>query len=285
MRRSTYLLLFAMVLATPLVIARLDTGPFDTGLIRPPSDHAPRMLPTVAHGGGETAGLRVSSSLDALDANRGDFQLFEIDLSWTADNQLICLHDWDKAFAERFGFTPKSPITLAEFEALLNDGKPRNCTLMTLLDWLDRNPGTRVITDLKERNLQGLEMIARLRPDLRDRFIPQAYQPQEIAPIRAMGFPDVIWTLYRFDGTPDAIIEELETHRIFALTMPKSRAFAGLAWKVSDATGVQSYVHTINDATEAGCFAELGITGIYTDVLRGPFPPDRPGKACVEVFR
>lgn len=131
-------------------------------------------LPAVAHGGGEVNDTRVTNSLDALDANHDRFHLFEFDLSWAADGELICLHDWDDSFAYRFGTRPDGPQTLAELEALLGDGKSLNCTLATLAAWMRRNPGKRVVTDLKDRNLYGLQMIAARYPDLRAQFVPQA---------------------------------------------------------------------------------------------------------------
>ena len=51
--------------------------------------------------------------------------------------------------------------------------------------------------------------------------------------------------------------------------MPKDRAATGLARTVVAATGVKSYVRTVNDLQDASCLADLGVAGIYTDALPG----------------
>jgi hypothetical protein len=232
-------------------------------------------LPPVAHAGGALGQTSVTDSIDALRANSAFYDRFEIDLSWTSDRQLICLHDWKDSFSHRFGFETKGPVSLVEFKKLLGDGNLQNCTLDTLATWMLSHPDKRVITDVKEGNLEALALIAKSYPKLRDQFLPQAYQPEEIAKIKAMGFKDVIWTLYRYNGDEAAVIKQLKKQRVLALTMNEKRAATGLALRVLDATGVQSYVHTVDDAAKAGCYANLGIAGVYTDSLRGPFPSQK----------
>lgn len=232
-------------------------------------------LPSVAHAGGAIGTESVTDSIEALNINAAFYERFEIDFSWTSDRQLVCLHDWKDSFSHRFGHDVKDPISLAEFETLLGDGKLQNCTLATLAAWMKANPEKRIVTDVKEANLEGLALIAKTYPKLRDQFVPQAYQPEEIAQIKALGFKDVIWTLYRYKGDEAAVIAQLKENAVLALTMNEERALTGLALRVSDATGVQSYVHTVDDAERAGCYANLGIAGVYTDRLRGLFPSQK----------
>ena len=280
MRRMTLAALACLGLGWGWQLWAAQQSPFDTAHLQPLSSQGRVMLASVAHAGGVVDGQALTNSLQALDANRDRHDLFEIDFQLTADGHPICLHDWDDAFVARFGHRPDQPPTLAAFERLLQDGGLQNCTLDTLADWLRRNPGKTVITDFKTDNLVGLALIAQALPDLRDRFMPQAYQPDEIARIKALGFDRVLWTLYRFDGPISDVPRHLAQNPVVALVMPKRLALAGLAQVVEQATGVQSYVHTVNSAAEAGCFADLGLAGIYTDRLGGEFPADRPGEAC-----
>lgn len=232
-------------------------------------------LPPVAHAGGALGQTSVTDSIDALQANSAFYDRFEIDLSWTSDRQLVCLHDWKDSFSHRFGIEVKEQLSLAAFEKLLGDGNLQNCTLETLTAWMLDHPDKRIITDVKEDNLEALALIAKTYPKLRDQFVPQAYQPEEIAKIKAMGFKDVIWTLYRYTGDEADVIKQLKAQSVLALTMNEQRALTGLALRVLDATGVQSYVHTVDDAAKAGCYANLGIAGVYTDSLRGLFPSQK----------
>lgn len=284
MRRRTLLIAGLASLTAALISLTARSGPFDGGQFQPGSSVAMTMLPSVAHAGGAVGGRIETGSLDALKANRSRYELIELDFSWTSDGHLVCLHDWDAAFTARFGQPTDHPLTLAAFEQALTDGGPVNCTLSTLADWLRQNPDKTIVTDLKERNLDGLQAIATAHPDLVSRFLPQAYQPEEIAAIKAMGYARVIWTLYRFDGTTEDILAHLARNPVFAVTMQKRFAAAGLARQIFDATGVRSYVHTVNATAEAGCFADFGIAGIYTDTLGGSFPVERPGKECPSIF-
>ena len=65
--------------------------------------------------------------------------------------------------------------------------------------------------------------------------------------------------------------------------MPEAVALTGLARDAAEQAGVPSYVHTVNSPVAAGCFADLGIAGVYTDSLGGTFPPDRLAEACRDL--
>jgi hypothetical protein len=284
MARRILLYLSLALILIGLALATRPRSPFDTEHFRPDAAIAMPTLPSIAHAGGEIGGVVQSNSLDALDANKGDHDLLELDFSWTADGHLVCLHDWDESFVARFGYLPDEPVTLAEFQRLLSDGGLQNCTMETLAEWIRSNPGKRIVTDLKEHNLRGLALIAEAYPDLLDCFLPQAYQPEEIAAIKALGFSDVIWTLYDFEGSREEVLTHLAGNEVFAVTMPPVRALAGEAWALIDAASVPSYVHTVNNPLEAGCFAAFGLSGIYTDTLDGAFPKERPGDRCRVLF-
>lgn len=227
-------------------------------------------LPLVAHAGGAVNNIAITDSLDALTANAPDYDLFEIDLNWTEDRQLVCLHDWEASFEFRFGFRPGAPLTLASFRELLTKTAshgPQNCTLETLVDWLKAHPSKRVVTDVKADNLEALALISGRFPEIMPQIIPQAYQPAEVAALHDMGYADVIWTLYAFGGTEAETLAALDGMRIFALTMPEAMAQTGLARKVAAQYGIPAYVHTINVPKVAQCYAALGVAGFYTDRL------------------
>ena len=70
-----------------------------------PVEFQPTLIPPrlIAHGGGSYEDLTYTNSWQALDANyEKGFRLFEIDLSWTADNQLALIHDWEKTYERYF---------------------------------------------------------------------------------------------------------------------------------------------------------------------------------------
>jgi hypothetical protein len=95
---------------------------------------------------------------------------------WTRDRQWVCLHDWHSSLIDGDG----TQLTYAEFQNR-NAASPELelCTLDTLADWLRKNPGPRVLLDPKGDALELARVIAGSYPDLRDRFIPQIFQPDD----------------------------------------------------------------------------------------------------------
>lgn len=229
---------------------------------------SPELSSAVAHGGGLLEGTAITNSLDALTSNQSRFGLIEIDLNWTTDGELVCLHDWEESFAFRFG-DPKGPVDLATFRNLLTQtpDRPQNCDLETLAAWLRANPGPRVVTDIKTDPVKALSLISQRNPDLLPRFVPQAYQPEEIAQLRALGYPKVIWTLYRFGSDREAILQAAKAYQPSAITMPVEMARSGLLAQLSSELDLPLYVHTVNDKAQVACLQTMGATGIYSDAL------------------
>ena len=107
----------------------------------------------------------------------------------------------------------------------------------------------------------------RTLPDARRRVIPQIYKPQEYQDVRDMGYQRIIWTLYRFGKGDGAVLENLRSMDLFAVTMTQEHAEQGLAWEIAK-LGIPTYVHTLNQDERRVYFQEQkGVTEIYTDFL------------------
>lgn len=222
---------------------------------------------SIGHGGGRLEGAAITNSFNTLQANRLRFDLFELDLNWTSDGELVCLHDWNESFQSRFAKSTDAPVSLTEFHALLalNPDLPRNCDLDGLAGWMRANPDVRVVTDAKSNSLKAHELIAARHPDIRGQFIPQAYTPDEIKVLREFGFEDVIFTIYRYAGNDQKILNDVLTWRPTALAMPVDRARSGLLNLIALESSTPAFVHTVNDPTLAGCLKAMGAFGLYTD--------------------
>ncbi len=231
-----------------------------------PVDKHSAVFPRIAHAGGGYQGATYTNSLNALASNADRFALFEIDFSFTSDDRLVCMHDWGVSAQKAFGMEFAAPPTYERFVALAAraaDFQP--CTLDTLVQWLRDHPGPRIVTDLKDENLVALARIARRFPDMLHRFIPQIYHPDEYAPVRLLGYRDVIFTIYRFRGRDELVVAAASGLPFFAVTLPLARADT-LVPKLRD-IGVGSYVHTVNDPQELAFFNDTATTEIYTDWL------------------
>ncbi|MDG2339890.1 MAG: hypothetical protein P8L32_01660, partial [Paracoccaceae bacterium] len=220
----------------------------------------------VAHGAGRLNGAAITNSFDALQANITAFDTFEIDFNWTSDGELVCIHDWNESYANRFGDLIGA-LSHDDFIHALSTStdRARNCDLDGLAGWMRANPDKRIVTDIKEDPIRGHELIARRHPDILGQFVPQAYQPEEIDQLRALGFEDVIWTLYRFARDEKRIVAEAVDRNPTAITMPYEWAITGTMDFVIAQTDLPVLVHTINDQETAACLKAMGASGVYSD--------------------
>lgn len=224
-----------------------------------------RPLPRVAHAGGGYEGLVYTNSIQALDANANKFDLFEIDLSFTSDDKLVCIHDWGVSAELAFGRKFDPPPTLHQFNALVSkSAQYKNCTLDTLVVWLRAHPGKRLVTDVKADNLRALKVIVKMYPGINKRVIPQIYHPREYSEVKKMGFDDVILTLYRWDANMPYVVLRALFIDLYAVTMPIERAYFARYFRK---LGIPTYVHTINSAEGLNIMRIFGATEIYTDWL------------------
>lgn len=223
----------------------------------------------VAHAGGAIDGQTYTNSLEALDKNlKNGFTYFEIDFSFTSDDKLACAHDWGDNAKKLLNDELLKRPTYDEFKTLVKKADFNICTLESLIDWFNRHPSAYLITDIKERNLEGLAIIASVFPDFSERVIPQIYQPAEYENAKKMGYGKIIWTLYGYGGSNGEVLKWAEKlGRPLAITMDEGRAASSLPRQLKR-LGIPSYVHTINSAEKKFKYINLyGITEIYTDNL------------------
>lgn len=223
----------------------------------------------IAHGGGALGLATVTNSLEALEANRDYFEWFEIDLVFTRDGELVCLHDWGPAVSA-YGFDYDGAQYLDEFLEKRQNLPWTACTLNELLSWLEKNPSKRIVTDVKDDNLQALRVIAERAPELLDQFVVQIYYPEEYPRAREFGFTSVIWTTYRLGNEVDDYLQSnLPGMEILAVASPAFRASDNIA--LTRIQGVPHFAHTVNNLSELTSLASVGVTGFYTDFVRqGP---------------
>ncbi|MFC4625892.1 glycerophosphodiester phosphodiesterase family protein [Daeguia caeni] len=220
----------------------------------------------IAHAGGIYNGRTYTNSLEALEKNKEHFSLFEMDLVFTADGHLVCAHDWDNYARILWGLELDTVPTLEQFRQIVANNKAfTNCTLDQLVDWLHKNPQARIITDTKEINSAALDHIAHNYPDDKNRFIPQIYNMDYYDQVRALGFEDVILTVYQWGGADDAIVEAARGKKLFAVTVPDFRA-PYLAMKFRQ-SGHKVYAHTVNTAETLHLLRYFGVDEVYTDSL------------------
>ncbi len=227
------------------------------------SDLAPPTL--IAHAGGEIDGRAGQNSREALDSNYAKgHRYFEIDFCWTSDDRLVLIHDWERTFSGLFDDAKKQP-SLEQFESMKMKHSMTQMSLASLFLWLSKHNDAYIITDVKERNLPALKIIARNSGKFQKHFIPQIYDPSEFKPAKLLGFEKVIFTLYRSSLSDAEVIRFATNNNPFAITMPVRRAFSFSLLSELNRKGVTVYAHTINKIEILNYLRRKGIHGIYTD--------------------
>ena len=221
----------------------------------------------IAHGAGEIENLRSTNTREALEQSyKKGYRYFEIDLCWTTDKHLVLIHDWKKTFKTLF-MNAKGQPTLETFEAMRMVRNLTQMSLRSLYRWLSKHHDAHIITDVKYQNLKALSFISKTACALKDQFIPQIYDPSELKPVEKMGFKDVILTLYRTALTDTELLEFVNAHGIFAITMPLRRAFSFGRMVDLRQKGISIYVHTVNRIDVFKYLRKQGVSGVYTDTI------------------
>ncbi|MCH6561106.1 MAG: hypothetical protein IH800_01640 [Myxococcales bacterium] len=140
-------------------------------------------------------------------------------------------------------------------------------TLEDLYEWLRRHEDAHIVTDVKVQNLVALWVIAKTAGSLKERFIPQVDQFGELGSVRALGFENVIFTVYRTRATPSQVLSFGSNNDLFAVTMPWEWALSLSLPQELRKRGVFVYAHTVNSLDVWRELQGVGVSGIYTDFL------------------
>ncbi|WDV46705.1 sulfatase-like hydrolase/transferase [Clostridiaceae bacterium M8S5] len=220
----------------------------------------------IAHAGGSLKGQSYTNCLEALNNSyKNNFKLMELDFEWTTDERLVCLHSWD-GFAKKF-FNHESGIySYEEYKnfTMINDW--HQLDLESLVDWIREHKDAKIVTDVKKDNKKALQIISKKYPDILGSIIPQIYSLDEYIAVQGYGYKDIILTLYMSNYSDEQLIDFVNRHDIYAITMPLEKAKTELPKKLGD-LGVYTYTHTINNIEDTKVLEQNGIDGFYTDNL------------------
>ncbi|MBR0599127.1 glycerophosphodiester phosphodiesterase family protein [Sinanaerobacter chloroacetimidivorans] len=222
----------------------------------------------IAHGGGVYKGYETTNSVEALNqAIEHGYKLIELDMELTSDQKVIMLHDWDRTTLHYFGTVFDRKISQSQFLNLTIHGQLEVLTFDKLITILKQAPGIKIVSDTKGDNLELLSQIAKEYPEYVCRIIPQIYDYDELEPVKALGYEDIIFTLYaqpNFDI--DTLAQFVTSHDLYAVTMPDYYAERGYCKKLS-AYGIKIYVHPVSAMEQAMEFTEMGAYGVYSGTL------------------
>lgn len=234
-------------------------------LLRGPAFEASR----IAHAGGQFHGMILTNSLHALTASYAKgYRYFEIDLNYTKDGFLVCAHRWGSNKGQVLW--PDHTPTRDEYLDAYSEHLFAPCVKESLMSWLNEHSDATLIADIKQNELIALASISEEYPKLRNRIIPQVFQPNDFSKVRSLGFDRVIWALYRFDGENSSVIGELKKiSKPVAISVGLQRINSGLLNDLrSSRLEIPVYVHTINDKRLMCILKDtLQVREVFTDSL------------------
>ena len=205
-------------------------------------------------------------------------RISEFDFMITSDGQVVCAHDDEDddgmelwAYNVKNAGFPGNPPTLESFVNAKFGDSLSTMTLDDLAYFMKNHPDFYVVTDVKDDNEQVCALIRENYPELTNNFIIQIYHPEEYDRIKSLGFNYIIYTLYlssEEELAKNRLMEFVDGSRLSAVTF-----WTGFVREYTDSfealkeSGIPLFVHTIDDREEMKKYLDLGITGIYTDVV------------------
>ena len=193
----------------------------------------------------------------------------EIDIRETADGVLVCAHGTGEVFAD--GCDLPAVAESDEFLSTRIYGQFQPMTVEMLTAFMRANPDLLIITDIiHQENESVCRKIAETYPDLMERFIIQIYHESEYDPIHRMGFPHIIYTLYRADDQERnywRISHFAEAHELVAITTQKEQFYLWKNKLAMQHCGVPVMFHTVDDEAEFHSMLQKHyVLGVYTDI-------------------
>ncbi|MBW2466917.1 MAG: amidohydrolase [Deltaproteobacteria bacterium] len=222
----------------------------------------------IAHAGGAVNNKIYTNSFEALNTNyEKGYRFFEIDFSWTADGEMVAIHDWHNAFRQMFYVPQDITIpTKARFLQLETKTGLTQLSLEEILQWAKDQGDAYIITDVKNDNVKALKKINTDFKKYKKIIIPQVYSYREYAEAERIGYNTIILTIYRMKTNALELLNFSRNNTPFAITMPWKVAQSGLAYQLYW-NGMKVYAHTVNDIDLFNSLRKIGVYGIYTDYI------------------
>lgn len=142
-------------------------------------------------------------------------------------------------------------------------------TLDDLAAVMEENPGMYIIADIRGKLAPCLKSILTACPGLRDRFIIQIYHEKQYETVYAMGFHQIIYTLYR-TSEEEHSLERLRRFSgrsiLLGLTMRTAIFYQEDLHTGLLALDLPLFVHTIDNEEEKKQLHQDGAAAIYTNI-------------------
>lgn len=233
----------------------------------------------IAHACGGIDETNYTNSKEAFENSYANgLRSIEVDFVLTADEKLVCCHDWDDELSSEYG--EGYVYTEEEFLALKLHDKYTPMSLGMLFELMQQYEDVWVITDTKEMEPESVrkefEILLKTAEEmgcveLLDRLVVQLYSHEMYDVVEEIySFPEYILTLYQLDEPDEAAFIEhcrfCKSRGIETITMRFGWARPELV-EIADRYGIDIYVHTINNMDRLEELQAIGVKGFYTDYV------------------
>lgn len=225
----------------------------------------------VAHGGGQINGVMSSNTEETFleSYNRG-FKIQEVDVCYTADSACVLAHGWWD-IAETMGLDHKP--TYEEFMKVSYLGKYHNCNLSYIIDFMRNHKDTYIIVDGSHEvdpTLYTKQILEYSESDsnILDRLVFEVNTDEVYKIIDSLyHFKYYIYAGVNYKKVSiDENILFCKQHGIPAVSIGNSVLREDDIRKYND-NDIKVFAYTINDKVEMDSLFNLGVWGIYTDIL------------------
>lgn len=223
----------------------------------------------IAHAGAAIDGFVTSNSVEAvINAVDNAYALIELDMGITTDDHVVMVHDWDVTSVYYYNRLMDGPVSYDEFMALSPYERFHTMDIESLIAIMDKSDTFRVVTDIKADFSEVLNAIARDYPDYLDRFIVQIYNYDELDEVKAMGYENIILTVYNMPGAldPEVISDFYFDNKLKAITAPDEEYVDDLVKKLTK-KGITVYRHPVSDYERMLELFDDSVYGIYTSSI------------------
>jgi len=187
------------------------------------------------------------------------FRIFEVDLSVTSDNRLVCYHGGDEREIDKTSYADYLKITKRENHL--------PCRFSDIVRYARQHPEVRFVLDIKNRFYDAYTIVRHEigTQGLGKSFIPQIYDFEQLPTIREGNFfAGEIFTSYRSALTNRQIFDAAQKYDVHVVTLTTERFFdqnGKFPEKISILT------HSVNDPFVANEVRKLRGQGIYTSYI------------------
>ena len=162
-------------------------------------------------------------------------------------------------------------VTAEEFLSEKLFGSLQPMDMQMLAQFMRAHDDLLVVTDIRGDNVKICEKLAQDYPDLRNRFIVQIYHEAEYIPVNKIGFPYIIYTLYRAEDRERNLWEIArfaQRHELVGITIQWEQFYSWKNQIAMNHCGTPFMFHTVDDEEEiAEMLAKPYVLGVYTDII------------------